>query len=357
MPDDSNGVYSLPSGYLAVTGETILASQHNPPLEDIADALTARLSRSGAAPMTGDLNMGSNKIESLAAGTAASDAARVDQLGRFSQLPASGKTDTYTIAADDAGKVVVANKATAITFNLPAAAASTNFVCFVRNIGAGLLTLDPNASETIEGATTLTLATGEAAIIWCNGTLWYAFQALDLGNAAKLDLASQAEAEEGSSSTTLMTPQRTAQAIAALTVKNAFRAHKGGFNQGSISTGSEHKVTFDGEDFDVGSKYDAVSDKWTPAAANVVVGASITITNANVAEGNMLRVMIKKNGTDIADSEVRSATSNVPFTCSVVTVSQADGDDYYEVYVETTGVGDKTIDGTAISTYFFGHAI
>ena len=55
MPSDANGVYSLPSGYLAVTGETIQASQHNPPLEDLASAMSARLMRSGAAPMTGPL--------------------------------------------------------------------------------------------------------------------------------------------------------------------------------------------------------------------------------------------------------------------------------------------------------------
>jgi microcystin-dependent protein len=54
MPS-SNGVYSLPSGYLAVTGATIQASQHNPPLEDIAAALTARLSRDGTAAMSGAL--------------------------------------------------------------------------------------------------------------------------------------------------------------------------------------------------------------------------------------------------------------------------------------------------------------
>src|SRR3954470_16095529 len=51
MPSAS-GVYSLPTGYLATTGATILASQHNPPLEDIAEALTGRLSRDGSAPMT-----------------------------------------------------------------------------------------------------------------------------------------------------------------------------------------------------------------------------------------------------------------------------------------------------------------
>lgn len=54
MPSAS-GVYSLPAGYLAVTGATILASQHNPPLEDIAVALTGRLSRDGSAPMLGPL--------------------------------------------------------------------------------------------------------------------------------------------------------------------------------------------------------------------------------------------------------------------------------------------------------------
>ena len=55
MPDDANGNYTLPSGYLAVTGQTIQPSQHNPPLEDIAPALTGRLPRSGVSPMTGPL--------------------------------------------------------------------------------------------------------------------------------------------------------------------------------------------------------------------------------------------------------------------------------------------------------------
>jgi microcystin-dependent protein len=55
MPSDNAGNYSLPIGYLAVPGTTIQPSQHNPPLEDIATALSARLSRSGVAPMSGVL--------------------------------------------------------------------------------------------------------------------------------------------------------------------------------------------------------------------------------------------------------------------------------------------------------------
>lgn len=56
MPS-SNGVYSLPPVYHADTGTVIQAIQHNSPLEDIAAALTARLSRDGSAPMTGALQL------------------------------------------------------------------------------------------------------------------------------------------------------------------------------------------------------------------------------------------------------------------------------------------------------------
>jgi microcystin-dependent protein len=66
LPSDSNGVYSLPSGYLAITGETIQASQHNPPLEDLATAMTARMTRSGAAPMTGPLKVVDGSVGSPA---------------------------------------------------------------------------------------------------------------------------------------------------------------------------------------------------------------------------------------------------------------------------------------------------
>lgn len=74
MPSDANGVYSLPSGYLAVTGETIQASQHNPPLEDLASSMTQRLMRSGAAPMTGPLKLsdGSASAPGLSFNTATS---------------------------------------------------------------------------------------------------------------------------------------------------------------------------------------------------------------------------------------------------------------------------------------------
>lgn len=74
MPSNGSGVYSLPSGYLAVAGNTILASQHNDPLEDLAQGLTDRLMRDGRAPMTGNLAMGTNKVTGLGTPSAGTDA-------------------------------------------------------------------------------------------------------------------------------------------------------------------------------------------------------------------------------------------------------------------------------------------
>lgn len=98
MPRNGAGVYSLPSVYLAVAGTDIEAEQHNTPLEDIAAALTGSLPRDGSAPMLGALAMNGRKITGLAAGTAASDAVRLDQVPDFGAWIEA--LDDLTMAAD-----------------------------------------------------------------------------------------------------------------------------------------------------------------------------------------------------------------------------------------------------------------
>lgn len=80
MPFDSNGVYSLPPGYLAITGQTILATQHNPPLEDIGSALSQVLLRSGVAPFSGNQSMAGFKITNAADGSDDGDYVNMSQL-------------------------------------------------------------------------------------------------------------------------------------------------------------------------------------------------------------------------------------------------------------------------------------
>jgi len=80
MPFDSNGNYTLPTSYFVENGDTVLPIQHNPPFEDVAQALSASLLRDGRAPMSGDLKMGGKKIINLADATAMTDAVTKQQL-------------------------------------------------------------------------------------------------------------------------------------------------------------------------------------------------------------------------------------------------------------------------------------
>src|SRR3546814_15892396 len=87
MPRSSDGAYSLPSGSLVNIGEDIVPSQHNPPLQDIAQALSDSLSRDGRGGMRPNLDMGGFKARNLAPGTQPNDAATVPQIGGVGGVP------------------------------------------------------------------------------------------------------------------------------------------------------------------------------------------------------------------------------------------------------------------------------
>ena len=89
------------------------------------------------------------------------------------------KTADYTIQVADGFSTLSADKATAIAFTLPAAAAA--FAAALRggtwrvrvfNMGAGTLTVSPDGAETINGASSLTLDQWEGAELWTDGTDW-----------------------------------------------------------------------------------------------------------------------------------------------------------------------------------------
>lgn len=84
------------------------------------------------------------------------------------------KTANYTATASDYS--IVCNNSGAITISLPAASGATGRVYVIKKISAALnnVTIDPNASETIDGATTRVLTTQyESVLIQCDGTSWY----------------------------------------------------------------------------------------------------------------------------------------------------------------------------------------
>lgn len=117
MPFDGSGAYSLPAGSTAVTGATVLASTHNTPIQDIASALGQLILRSGVAPMTGNLNLNTNKIVGLAAGADPGDAVRFDQT-----IAALDDTDGNFVVGDGSGFTVESGATARTSLGLGSAA-------------------------------------------------------------------------------------------------------------------------------------------------------------------------------------------------------------------------------------------
>lgn len=86
MSRNGSGTYSLPAGNPVVTGTTIASTWANTTMNDLAAALTGSVASDGQTPMTGNLDLNTNKIVNLVAGSASGDAIE------FAQF----KTPTFT---------------------------------------------------------------------------------------------------------------------------------------------------------------------------------------------------------------------------------------------------------------------
>jgi hypothetical protein len=84
----------------------------------------------------------------------------------------NNQTAAYTVVSGDLGKIV---NCTAGTFTVSLTAAATlgsGFNCWVWNTGSGVITIDPNGAETIDGNSTIILRKGEGMQIVCDGANW-----------------------------------------------------------------------------------------------------------------------------------------------------------------------------------------
>jgi hypothetical protein len=80
MSRNGSGVYSLPAGNPVVTNTTISSTWANSTMNDLASALTDSVAADGQTPMTGNLDLNTNKIVNLADPTLAQDAVTLNFL-------------------------------------------------------------------------------------------------------------------------------------------------------------------------------------------------------------------------------------------------------------------------------------
>lgn len=117
MSRNGSGVYSLPAGNPVVSGTVISTTWANNTMNDIASALTNSVASDGQTPMTGPLNLNSNKITNLATGTVNGDGVNYTQFNTPTFGGAVTCSSTLTVAGDGSftgtGSVKLPNGTTA----------------------------------------------------------------------------------------------------------------------------------------------------------------------------------------------------------------------------------------------------
>ena len=151
-----------------ITGTTVTQGGLKIALNGVRDYLSGLFGSDGT-PATARTALGLGNSAVRNTGTTAGTVALCDSvlLNKTSE-----KTSAYTVLATDRGTAFFCSG----TFTLSLTAAATladGFAFAVRNTGSGVITIDPNASEQIDGATSITIAAGESCLVACNGAGFY----------------------------------------------------------------------------------------------------------------------------------------------------------------------------------------
>ena len=141
--------------------------------------------------------------------------------------------------------------------------------------------------------------------------------------------------------------------------KEAFFAHKNNTNQTGVLSAST-AITFGTESFDTGGKYDTGTNRWTPSAGTVWIGAQVSFQANSLTNGGTCTIWIAKNGTITRRAQTQIANVSASFiTLQVAWVDQCNGTDFYSVFAQADSPGSNAavIGGGLSDTCFQGHKI
>jgi len=159
MARNGSGVYSLPvnSWNPATNAVSATASDWQSLIDDVETALTASLAADGQTPMTGNLAMGNNKLTGLAAGTAAGNSLRWEQLFSQGTEVDIASATTTDIGGQNSNFLQITGTTTITGFGT-----NYNGPRFLRF--AGVLTLTHGSALVLPGGASITTAAGDMAI-------------------------------------------------------------------------------------------------------------------------------------------------------------------------------------------------
>ena len=151
--------------------------------------------------------------------------------GGSSTLSISNKTAAYTVVSGDLGTIINCTTGTFTVSLTSAATLGSGFNCWIWNTGTGAITIDPNASETIDGLTTMVLQQGEGVQIISDAVNWQTGDKKAVrGYAEKISSSSRPSATGNNSIAIGISTQATSTGSIAIGTNNV--------NAGSVSTAS-----------------------------------------------------------------------------------------------------------------------
>lgn len=135
----------------------------------------------GASTTEGQAKSWLTNLRDWANGLFGSDGTQATALGALGAPLSSNvvKSGAYTVVAADRGRVIRCTGTWTLSLSAVATLGS-NFTFAILNEGSGTITIDPNLTETIDGATTKAVPAGEMGIVYCDGS---AFSTIGIGGA------------------------------------------------------------------------------------------------------------------------------------------------------------------------------
>lgn len=170
MPWNGSGTYSLPPAYSPeVNGDVIDAVRYNGLTTDLATGITNAFAKDGQNVPTANLAMGGFKFTGLAAGAAAGDSLRFEQVSlKVAEATITLTASSSDIGASAAGGILLTGTGITVTA-FPAASLGT--VKVIRFDGVNTLTHAVGFSLPNNGSN-LTTAAGDRAVVAYTGSGW-----------------------------------------------------------------------------------------------------------------------------------------------------------------------------------------